>query len=325
VALEESSYQEYQALTQQAGWCQLPLWTQLQFRGRDRAAFLQGMCTNEIRGRSPGEGCEAFFTNVQGKILGYVHLFVGDDAIDATGSPAQAETLIAHLDRYIIREDVSIEDLSSARRLLLLCGPAAPTHLEKLGGPTFPLQPGRHATWTWGGVGVQVRCLETQPPVFQVSCAGEDESRIAELLQQVGVQRCGAEALQALRLELGWPYYGCDVTEQNFPQEVDRNARAISFTKGCYLGQETVARIDALGHVNWYLRGLRLPEDESWDHLPQLVVEGKTVARLTSRGDSPQLGSGLALAYVRRAQEQAGTRLAGPQGEAEVVVLPLPF
>jgi folate-binding protein YgfZ len=180
-----------------------------------------------------------------------------------------------------------------------------------------------HTAAEAAGLPISVRRWERRPGGFHLACNLADASRIAEGLTDAGAQPCSPAAAEMLRVELGWPWFGRDIHSDNLPQEVGRNERAISFTKGCYLGQETVARIDALGHVNWRLTGLRFAPDDRWDAASELQVDGKTVARLTSRSYSPQLGAVLAMAYVRRGWEKPGTRLPGPVAEAEVVALPV--
>ena len=142
-------------------------------------------------------------------------------------------------------------------------------------------------------------------------------------LVAAGARPCGHDAVEMARLEAGTPLFGQDITDKNLPQELARNAFAISFTKGCYLGQETVARIDALGHVNQTLCGLRFPAP----HIPppgtELTADGKVVAHVTSAAFSPRLGSPVALGFVRRGHDAPGTKLRSSLGEASVVELPL--
>jgi folate-binding protein YgfZ len=135
--------------------------------------------------------------------------------------------------------------------------------------------------------------------------------------------RCSREALEMIRVEQGYPWYGIDISEENLPQEVDRNAQAISFTKGCYLGQEPVARIDALGHVNKVLGGVTFTGEELPTAGRELWADGKVVGQVTSAGWSPRLARPLALAYLRRGFQAAGVRLTSNLGEATVVALPL--
>ena len=141
-----------------------------------------------------------------------------------------------------------------------------------------------------------------------------DASKVAAQLHSLG-ERLGLIELDPglfdiLRIEAGTPVFGREVTEENLPQEIGRDNRAISFVKGCYLGQETVARIDALGHVNKLLKGLKFltPEDVTAENAV-LTREGKTIGKLTSTAFSPGWGRPVALGFVRAAHAEAGTEL----------------
>jgi folate-binding protein YgfZ len=133
----------------------------------------------------------------------------------------------------------------------------------------------------------------------------------------------GSEAFTSARVEAGLPLFGVDFGEQNFPQEVGRDREAVSFTKGCYLGQETVARIDALGHVNQRLVGVRFGGKEVPDPGLELMHSGKKVGQVTSVAFSPRSNAPLALAMVRREANAPGTRLESAVGDCEVVSLPV--
>jgi folate-binding protein YgfZ len=141
--------------------------------------------------------------------------------------------------------------------------------------------------------------------------------------QSVSGDPCSCEALEIVRIEQGYPWFGVDISEDNLPQEVGRNLKAISFTKGCYLGQETVARIDALGHVNKTLCGVAFNGEALPTAGLELFAADKVVGQITSACWSPKLGRPLALAYVRRGQQTPGTKLTSSLGEAEVVALPV--
>ena len=153
----------------------------------------------------------------------------------------------------------------------------------------------------------------------------ENLEAIRQMLDRAGATQCGFEALDAARIEQGTPWFGRDITEQNLPQEIDRDRQAISFTKGCYLGQETVARIDALGHVNRLLRGIRFDGDVVPSSGLELRVGNgqKTVGHITSACWSPKLNAPLALAFVNRGHHEPGARLESEIGSAEVVSLPI--
>jgi folate-binding protein YgfZ len=163
----------------------------------------------------------------------------------------------------------------------------------------------------------------TGADAFLLSVSSESSGALKRALQDAGCVECTPAALDAARIEQGFPLFGRDISDQNLPQEVHRDALAISFVKGCYLGQETVARIDALGHVNKLLVGLRghgpsVPEPGS-----EIFADGQPVGRVTSATYSPKLGAPLVLGYVKRGKESLGTRLSNAAGELEVIALPL--
>jgi folate-binding protein YgfZ len=160
---------------------------------------------------------------------------------------------------------------------------------------------------------------------FLLRAAASDLPPLMQLLLDAGARLCSAETFDTVRIEAGWPLYGRDITEANLPQEVDRDAQVISFKKGCYLGQETVARIDALGHVNRKLRGLKFAGEVTPDAGTPLTIGDKNVGEVTSAVISPTLGAPLALGYVRRGHNEIGTRLNSPFGEVEVVALPVGY
>jgi folate-binding protein YgfZ len=153
-----------------------------------------------------------------------------------------------------------------------------------------------------------------------------DPSKVSDIVRGLvaeGFVVAGPKAFEAARIEAGMPVYGIDFNEENLPQEVGRDDRAISFTKGCYLGQETVARIDALGHVNQRLVGVRFFGSDLPAGGMELTREGRIVGAVTSAAFSPKLDAPIALAMVRREANSPGTRLASAIGECEVVALPL--
>jgi folate-binding protein YgfZ len=146
---------------------------------------------------------------------------------------------------------------------------------------------------------------------------------LVAILSDRGFVVVGNDAFTGARVEAGVPLFGIDFDEQNFPQEVGRDREAISFTKGCYLGQETVARIDALGHVNQRLVGVRFSGTILPDVGTELLHSGKKVGQITSVAYSPRLNAPLALAMVRRETNSPGTRLESGLRPCEVVSLPI--
>ena len=315
---------QYKSLTAGAGFVDLSDRTQIELTGEDRAKFLHSFCTNDILVLAPGEGCEAFLTDVKGRILGYVFVFCGGDSLIMETVPGQTAALIEHLDRYLIREQVLLHDRTDEFGELLLSGQESESLITKLVESHVPKRPLEHVDVRLAGCRVWLRRVPLTGPVsFLIGCPAGDVQSVAHALQDAGAAACGADALETARIEAGSPFYGQDVTSGNFPQEVNRDAPAVNFKKGCYLGQETVARIDALGHVNRKLAGVRFGGERVPAAGTELLVDGKTVGHVTSAAHSPRLEAPLALAYVRRGHNEPGAKLSSPAGNAEVITLPL--
>lgn len=304
----------YQALRTSAAYAPLSR-TQIALTGGDRATLLHKFCTQDVLSLRPGQGSEAFICNVQGKIVGYVYFFVGEESIALDSAAGQAEALVGHLDRYVIREDVQFADESAQRGDILVAGPEAGRQLRELTGAEVPTEMFAHGAAKLGGADVWLRKTPyVAPECYFVSYAFAEEPAILAALDDAGILRLAPEVVEVARIESGTPLYGVDITVENLPQEVARDATAIHFRKGCYLGQETVARIDALGHVNKLLVQLKFPQDAAVAPGEDLVLGEKKVGRVTSVCFSPAANSQLALAYVRREHTTPGTQI----GAAEV-------
>jgi folate-binding protein YgfZ len=316
---------EYQSLTQRAGLVDFAERTQVELKGPDRISFLHNFCTADIRHLAPGAGCEAFITSVQGKTIGHVLVFNEPEVLILETVPGQGERLRQHFDHYLIREKVEVVDRSHGWAEWLLAGAQAAEVLHRaMSHGDLPTGHLESQLAEFAQTPVWLRRVDLAGPVgYLVTCLRGDEVRVGRLLCEAGAERCRYETFHAVRIEAGFPLFGHDITDKNLPQEVARDRQAISFNKGCYLGQETVARIDALGHVNRLLVGLRFLGDE----LPKLTAEltaGEQVAgHLTSVTWSPKLRAPLALGYVRRGCHEVGTRLGSGFGPAEVVELPI--
>ncbi|HTN76341.1 MAG TPA: glycine cleavage T C-terminal barrel domain-containing protein [Pirellulaceae bacterium] len=295
--------------------------SQIRLTGKDRATLLHKFCTQEILSRAPGQGGEAFICNVQGKIAGYIYFYVAAESLLLDTSPGLAESLIQHLDRYVIREDVQFEDLTPTHTTLLVIGPAAASKLSELTGSAVPpAELFAHGEAEIAGVNVSLRQVPfASDTSYFVDCERESASQVAAAFHSSGLVQCDAEVVETLRIESGAPLYGSDITLENLPQEIARDAQTISFKKGCYLGQETVARIDALGHVNKLLTRVKLAGDGPLPVGTELKMAEKVVGRITSAAWSPAAGCAVALAFVRREQCKPGTTLSTAIGAVEVV------
>lgn len=295
---------QYEALRGSGGFIALPGWSSVTLTGADRLRFLNNFCTNDVHRLQPGQSCEAFFCNVKGKIIGHGLVTCRDKELVVIGPPGQGPLLAAHLDRYVIREDVQVSDTTETRSYTFVAGDAALGNLL----PDSNCVPWRLIEAGFTGL------LETSP---------DNETTDMATLRARGLMRCDPQVFDSLRVEAGTPLFGIDFDDSNLPQEVGRNEQAISFTKGCYLGQETVARIDALGHVNQRIVGVALSGNDAPPADTQLTHGGNNVGRVTSATYSPALERPLALAMIRREHNAVGSRLDSDFGPCEVVSLPV--
>ena len=257
-------------------------------RGKDRISFLHNFCTNDIKKLVDNAVVEAYITSIQGKCLGYVSVFQASEELLLITNDYKTEELAAHLDRYIITEDVEIT-LNQTPNCLLFTGE-----------------------------GIEQWLQQEQPQGTLVANHWFNQSSywfFGELsnAQQNALQRLTDEQVHAVRIHAGTPIYGDDVTEENLAQEVNRNQQAISFTKGCYLGQEPIARIDALGNVHWYLVKVDLGIIEAQPR-DILTRESKPIAKIRSKSSL----TNEALAYVKRGSHESGSKVSADQGEFKV-------
>ncbi len=295
---------DYKALSSGHGYVELKNWSAVTMTGEDRQSFLHNMCTNDIRRLSTGERCEAFCTDVQGKIIAHVFVIAREDRLELLTVPGQAKTLIAHLDRYIIREDVTLAD-ATGDFVRVFVGDGDVAKVASLIFSDFQ------------GSRIIDDDLDGLPGWFSV--AASDLQQVQKALNEAGGVACSQESWEALRIESGLPLFGVDFDSNNLPQEVSRDAQAISFNKGCYLGQETIARIDALGHVNKKIVLLKFEGETPPPVGLELSVAGKSVGQVTSGCWSPRFKAPLALARVRRGSNELESQLVSDFGTATVI------
>jgi folate-binding protein YgfZ len=281
------------------GFFATPGWSSVTIAGRDRHSFLQNFCTNDLKRVQQGDSCEAFVLKVKGKIVGHGLVTCSEEELVFLGAPGQAPRLVEHLDRYVIREDVQLRDSTSERCFVITAAAVDITHVS----------------FSWNLIGTEAAL------VFEIATL--EMPAFFRLISERGIRPVGLPGFDAARIEAGVPLFGVDFDEYNLPQEVGRDRQAISFTKGCYLGQETVARIDALGRVNQRIVGVRFFGDELPNAGAELSRAGAALGRVTSAVFSPKLAAPLALAMMRRDACSLGTRLDSAVGACEVIDLPL--
>lgn len=272
-------------------------WSVLTVSGEEAATFLQGFCTNDVLALSAGGSCEAFFTDMKARVLAYTWVVrLKDRCLVILTSPG-AEALARHLDKYVLNAQVELRVDSDSRVAILFSRSqaVAPEGVVRVALSAF----GEKTEFAIGGADVLSGWLASP---------GDASESISE------------EEFELRRILRGVPKDGADVDQRNLPQEVDRVATSISFTKGCYLGQEPVARIDAMGHVNWLLRGLRFAGAEA-RRGDELRSGDKVVGRVTSVAQSG--GQTVGLGYVRRESAAEGASLEHATGAVSVHVAPM--
>jgi folate-binding protein YgfZ len=271
----------YNALRQGAAWLDLDTRGRIAARGRDRARLLHAITSNEVKKMVPGDGCYAFLLNPQGRIQADLHLLCLADHFLIDTEPGLREKVRQHIRRYIIADQVELEDVTGQTASIGVEGPAA---------ASLQLAPGE---WTIAPFTV------TGQAGYRIYCPLESRADLVRQLESLGAKPATAEDARMVRIENGKPLYGEDIRDTTLPQETQQ-MQAVSFNKGCYLGQEIVERIRAQGRVNKKLERLELEGAEPPAPGTKLTVEGRD-AEITSAVHSPHFGKVIALAYVRTA------------------------
>lgn len=307
---------EYRAITGACGLLDRSERGKLALTGPGAAEFLQGQISNDVEALESGTGCYAAFLTPRGKMLGDLRILRTEDELLLDTERVALQELFNMIRRFRVGYDVELHKRTLERGLLSLIGPSA----AATAGVEGSLVAAEHAHVAAAVAGVAVRAIRTDVGVdLLVEDAGATAT-IAATLLAAGAAAVSEAAAECLRVEHGRPRYGLDLDDSVIPQEAGLNARAVSFTKGCYVGQETVARLHYRGRPNRTLRGLRLSAPASSGE--ELTLGERTVGRVASVALSPRLGP-IALALVRREAETGAVVSVGADGrEATVVALP---
>jgi folate-binding protein YgfZ len=305
---------EYAAVTDACGLLDRSERGKLALTGGQAKTFLQGQVSNDVEALSAGAGCYATFLTPKGKMLGDLRILdTGQELLIDTERVALQE-LFNMIRRFSIGYEVQLHKRTLERGLLSLLGPEA--------GAVCGLHPRaeEHAHTTGEVGGIVTRAIRTDLGL-DLLCDAGDTGALAAALEQAGATPVSEATGDIVRVEYGRPRYGIDLDDSVIPQEADLNARAVSFTKGCYVGQETVARLFYRGKPNRQLRGLRLSAP-AWTGA-EITFGDRIVGRLGSIAESPALGP-IALALVRR-EAPPGSHVSVGSDEIKAVVVELPF
>lgn len=288
-------------------------------KGPDAAEFLHNLLACDVKGVAPGAGCYGVFLSPQGKMVADLHLWRTEEGFLLDTEP-EAAGLAGRLRMFVMNSKVEVGPVPMSH--LHLLGPRAVELLSRLGAGA-PAKEHAHFPATVAGVKARVvRLSRYGVEGFDLLVPSGSLEGAWEAFRKAGAQPAGWAALEALRVEAGVPRFGAEMDAETFPQEARIEERAVSFTKGCYPGQETMARLKNRGHVNRLLAGL-LPDGPAAAG-SRLLSDGNEVGRVTTACASPTLGRPAALAMVRAEVALAGTKLRVENGPgATVADLPL--
>jgi aminomethyltransferase len=303
----------YDALRSRSAWLDLSSRGKIKLVGEDRARLLHAMTTNHIQQLTPGAGCYAFFLNDKGRILADANILCLTDHFLLDVEPEVRESLYQHLDRFIIADDVTLEDITGATATIAIEGPASSAALEAAGAPVPEAD---FASLEWGTRTV-ARLNSTGGAGFFVFAPIAERAALIAALEAAGAEPADAEAFRVVRLEHGKARYSEDISDRFLAQEANQ-PQALHFSKGCYLGQEIVERVRSRGQVHRVLMPLLLDTKLPPEPGAKLQIGEASAAEITSAAYSPALDKVVALGYVRTEHSRPHTAMTLGETHAEV-------
>ena len=310
---------EYEAAHERAAIFDCSHVGKLLLTGDDVPKFLHNLATNEIEDLPLGGGCETFFCDPRAKVMAHAWIYhiltaTRAHAIWVEVAPSLSPMLAKYLDRYLISEEVEIEDVSEAYAQFHIAGPDARAVLERaIQSPLPDLRNLQHMERTFGlDVVAQVRRHDALGvPGYDVICTSNRAIGIWPMLVAAGATPAGSKVFETMRIEAGMPIYGIDIDETRFVMEVARAAGSVSYNKGCYPGQEPIvmSRDRAKGVVNRAFMMLKVEDGSMLPTGSKLMKGEMSVGLITSCAHSPMVGGMLALGYVQKGNQEPGTTL----------------
>ena len=300
----------YEGLRKSAAWLDLSARGKIRATGEDRARLLHAMSTNSVSDLPAGQSVYAFFLTAQGRILADANIINTGDALWLDTEPEVANKLRDHLEKYIIADDVELEDKTTDWIEIAIEGPESVGRAKRCG---WPVPEGKNSIENWhSGF------------VLRVSSTGSDGLRAflpaseRNVLQLLDTPEATADEARLVRLENGIPRYGEDITERYLTQETQQ-LHAVHSNKGCYLGQEIVERVRSRGQVHRLLTPVRVLSQAALPAGTKLVANGKDYGEITSSVYSPALGEVVGLAYIRTEAAHSKPEMKVAGGEPSVL------
>jgi folate-binding protein YgfZ len=319
---------EYKALRETVGLIDTNYRAFFSFTGPDRQRYVNAILTSNVRDLKPGQGTVGLLLNPQGHILAEVETFLLEGSLLASCHAMIRERAFSTFDKFIIMDDVTLEDVTDLTGTLDIAGPCVAQVLSRMGVSNFADMPLlAHAEFSLGATPFRLLRRELGGEAAATMIAAREH--LAGLWQELEKRvrandgaSVGMEALNSVRLESGIAWFGHDYDDKQIPHEAGLEHSHISYEKGCYTGQEIVERVRSRGHANRRLAELRFPVDEAAAPETKLLFAGNEIGSVTSSAFSPILGQPIGLGYVRREHSAPGTQLNASGIPAEIIAPP---
>jgi folate-binding protein YgfZ len=325
---------EHAALRGSAGVIDLSFRSRLVLTGEDRVRLLNGQVTNNVKDLAVGSGCYAALVTNKGKMQSDLNIFALSGELLLDFEPGLSAAIAERFDKFIVADDVQVIDAAPHYGLLSVQGPQSWAVIEKLElGLARPEKEFQSQSVKNEMLG-ELYCMNHARlgssgfDLFVPTAAlGAVMDKLVAAARTVGGRVVGWQAWETARIEAGIPRFSAEMDETNLAPEAGIEARAISYTKGCYIGQEVIARIRTYGQVAKALRGLRFDSDANPAKGDKLFLGEKEVGYVCSSVRSPELNSVIGMGYVRREYNSVGTKLLVKRGEETIVaeIVPMPF
>ncbi len=304
----------YQALHDGAAWLDLANRGRIRVTGEDRARLLHAMTTQNVQQMQPGDGCYLFFLNAQGRILGDANLFCFADYFLLDTEPETRQKLYEHIDRYIIADDVTLEDVTESTSAISIEGPSA---REVLGSFGVTLPERDRLTVAWGDRVIAKTSTSAVDGFMVLLPTASPTTTTDAFTASLGIPQATAEDARLVRLENGRPRYGEEITERYLVHETGQ-LHAVNFNKGCYLGQEIVERVRSRAQIHRVLRSLLIESPNAPAAGTHLVSQEAAAGEIVNAAFSPALGKVVAMAYVKIPFAEPGTELQAGDAVARI-------
>ncbi|MFO0982963.1 MAG: aminomethyltransferase family protein [Planctomycetota bacterium] len=323
---------EYWRVARGAGLFDMSHRGRFQLAGKDAIDWMNSLVTNDVKALRPGTGVSAVLTTPKGRVIDVLTLLLSNELFLVDTHASRRGVVVSWMQRYLIREDVRISDVTEDTCELWLRGPRVARVIEALGGPDPESLPALgHCRVAVADAAVYfIKHVDALGLGFDFILRAEDAPRVYSQILAAGapydLARAGLESYETLRLEAGMPEVGSELSEDVNPLEAGLFG-AVSFKKGCYVGQEVVARLNTYQKVMRQVTGFVLPEGAAASANDAVLIDGKEIGRISSCGHSFKLGVPIALGYVKSTYAEAGRRVTiqAARGPVDARMATLPF